>query len=149
MKVIYIRIVFLLVLFSPSLSYGGLYSDDLSRCLVESSTSSDKVKLIKWMFTSMALHPDVEYLANVTEAQRDEANKAAADLFVTLMTETCLDEARKAIKYEGMLAIKQGFEVFGQVAGKELFSNPSVARGLSGLEKHLDSEAFESKLGIK
>ncbi|MBS98358.1 MAG: hypothetical protein CMI01_06740 [Oceanospirillaceae bacterium] len=132
--------------FSGSIN-AGIYSDDLSRCLIESSTPSDKATLVKWMFTAMALHPDVASMSAVTPQQRDEANKDAARMFVNLMTETCLEQARKAIRYEGPVAVHQGFNAFGQVAGQELFANPEVAQGLTGLEKHMDLEKLESALG--
>jgi hypothetical protein len=129
-------------------SQAGLYSDDLSRCLVESSTENDKTLLVRWMFTSMALHPDVASMSNVTEAQRDTVNKAAAEMFVRLMTETCVTQAKKAIQYEGAAAVEQGFNAFGQVAGKELFANPNVAQALAGLHKHIDTKKLETVLGL-
>ena len=131
-----------------NLSQAGVYSDDLSRCLVESSTPTDKSVLVKWMFTSMALHPDVAAMAKVSEAQRLESSKAAADMFTKLMTQTCLDQAKKAIKYEGAVAIQQGFAVFGQVAGQELFANPNVATALAGLGEHIDNDKLSSTLGL-
>lgn len=126
----------------------GVYIDDLSRCLVESSTAHDKSLLVKWMFTSMALHPDVAAMSNVTEAQRDSVNKAAAEMFVRLMAESCVAQSKKAIQYEGAAAIEQGFNVFGQVAGKELFAHPNVAQALAGLQKHMDTKKLETALGL-
>ncbi|MBU1437558.1 MAG: hypothetical protein KJ930_12490 [Gammaproteobacteria bacterium] len=131
-----------------SLSQAGVYSDDLSRCLVESSTPADKSVLVKWMFTSMALHPDVAEMSKVSEVQRGESNKAAADMFTKLMTQTCVEQAKKAIKYEGPAAIQQGFTIFGQVAGQELFANPNVAKALAGLGEHIDIDKLSSVLGL-
>lgn len=130
----------------PLVCNAGVYSDDLSRCLVESATPENKAALVKWMFTSMALHPDVSAMSAVTDDQREKANKAAADMFVELMSVTCLDQSKKAIKYEGPVAIQQGFQIFGQVAGQELFANPNVAEALSGLQKHVDSEKLAEAL---
>ena len=145
-----VKSILLAILLSSSIvGYAGVYSDDLSKCLVESSTPNDKSILVKWMFTSMALHPDVKSMSLVTDVQRDSANQNAAEMFVRLMTETCLVQAKKAIKYEGPMAIQQGFTVFGQVAGQELFTDPSVAKSLAGLEKHLDGEKLSSALGLK
>ncbi|GAA5315009.1 MAG: hypothetical protein AseanaTS_02130 [Candidatus Pelagadaptatus aseana] len=132
----------------PCFTQAGIYSDDLSRCLVESSTSSDKTALVKWMFTSMALHPDVAMMSSVTDQQRDRANEEAADIFVKLMTETCLAQTKKAIQYEGPMAVQQGFSVLGQVAGQELFANPNVASALSGLEQHMDNQKLSAALGL-
>ncbi len=126
----------------------GTYSDDLSRCLVESSTPQDKSLLVKWMFTSMALHPDIASMANVTQAQRDTANKDAAEMFSRLMTVTCLEQSKKAIQFEGAAAIEQGFNAFGQVAGRELFAHPNVGQALSALQDHIDMKKLNSKLGL-
>ncbi|MCF6253106.1 MAG: hypothetical protein L3J75_17835 [Methylococcaceae bacterium] len=133
---------------SSANSFAGIYSDDLSRCLVESSTPDDKTVLVKWMFTSMSLHPQVKSMSAVTPEDLEKSNKAVAEMFVNLLTVTCKAQAKKAINYEGGLAIQQGFNVFGQVAGKELFSNPEVAKGLSGLEKYMDTEKINSNLGL-
>lgn len=137
-----------LVLSFTGPSYAGVYSDDLARCLVESSTPSHKSALVKWMFTAMALHPDVASMASISAQQRYEVNKAASEMFVTLMTDKCLSQAKKVIQYEGALAIQQGFNVFGQVAGQELFNNPNVAQGLADLEQHMDSEKLATLLGL-
>ncbi len=133
---------------ASSTSVAGVYTDDLSRCLVESSTSEDKLTLVKWMFTAMALHPAVKSMAPVTENQRDIANKNVADLLSKLLTETCVVQSRKAIKYEGTFAIQSSFQILGQVAAQELFSNPNVAAGMGGLERHIDSKRIQEVLGI-
>jgi len=144
---IYSVIAGVIVLFSSGLN-AGVYSDDLSRCLVESSTCSDKLVLVKWMFTAMSLHPAVKSMASVSAEQRDNSNKEVADLFVRLVTETCKDQTLKAIKYEGTVAIGSSFNVFGQVAAKELFSHPDVAAGMADLNKYMDPEKIRKALGI-
>lgn len=130
-------------------SHSGIYTDDLSRCLVESSDDQDRKVLVRWMFTSIALHPSAQGLANISQADFDASNQAAANLITRMMTETCHAQAKKAVKYEGPIAIQQGFQVFGQVAGQEIFAHPDVAGALAGLEKHLDADklkaAFEEK----
>lgn len=122
----------------------GVYADDLSRCLVEASSDQDRTALVRWMFTSIALHPAAQGLAQVSKADFDAANKAAADLITRLMTETCHAQAKKAVKYEGPVAIQQGFQVFGQVAGQEIFAHPDVAGALAGLEQHLDADKLQA-----
>ncbi len=141
-------VVISVLLLGASASQAGIYGDDMARCLVESSTSADKIKLVQWMFTAMSLHPAVQELAAVGEKDRNAANKGMADLMLDLVTVRCLEQAKKAIKYEGQAALQAGFSVFGQVAGQELFANPNVAAGLSGLEEHLDSDTMNKRLGI-
>jgi hypothetical protein len=139
-------VVVFILLFSPGVN-AGVYSDDLSRCLVESSTSSDKLALVRWVFTSISLHPAVRSIASVSPKQVDDSNREMAALTVKLVTVTCKNETIKAMKYEGESALKTSFGVLGQVAMKELFSNPDVAKGLAGLEKYMDTEKIKKELG--
>lgn len=135
------------MLFSANVQ-AGVYSDDLSRCLVESSTPTDKLAFVRWMFTAMALHPAVKSLASVSEAKNESASKEVAGLFKTFLTKTCKTQAVKAVKYEGPIALQSSFEVFGKIAASELFSNPEVAAGMSKLNKYMDTESLQKELGI-
>jgi len=130
-------------------SKAGIYTDDLSRCLVESATSEDKITLVRWMFTSMALHPAIKDMANVNDSQRENANKEIAKLLVSLLTVKCLDVSKKAIKYDGTGAIQVSFSLLGQIAGKELFSNPDVAKALSALDEYIDKDILNKRLDIR
>lgn len=122
-------------LFSLQIQMLVLYSDDLSRCLVESSTSADKLTLVKRMFTAMSLHPAVKSMSNVSDKQIDNSNKEVAALFVKLVTVACKEQTIKAIKYEGQSAIQSSFNLLGQVAAKELFSNSDVVAGMFGIKR--------------
>ena len=126
----------------------GPYTDALSKCLVRSTTSADKTLLIQWMFAAIALHPDVKRLATLAEKDRQEINKKASKLVEGLFTHACSSEARQALTYEGDGAIGASFDALGQVAGRELFANPSVARGLGGVAKVLDMEQLKKRLAL-
>jgi len=132
----------------PSTLHAGVYTDDLSKCLVDSSTSEDKITLAKWMFTAMTLHPAVASMSTVTSKQRDDANKGMGELMVDLISVRCLEQSKKAIKNEGQSALEASFNVLGQVAGKELLANPNVALGLAGLKANIDSNLLNKRLGI-
>jgi hypothetical protein len=98
------------------------------------------------MFASMSIHPAVKDLTSVTPEQRAEANRAFAKLMTRLLTEKCVVEAREAVKYEGESALGNAFNLFGQVAARDMFSNPSVAAALGDLEKLLDFKALMKTL---
>lgn len=132
-----------------NLAHAGLYSDDLSRCLIEKSTEENTVTLTKWMFTALSLHPAVSSMSGVSASDIEMSNKEMAAMFMELMTIRCKEQAAKAIKYEGGIAIQQGFMVFGQVAGQSLFQNPKVAEGMSSLDKYMDKDLLEKELGIE
>lgn len=129
-------------------AHAGVYGDDMARCLVDKSTQEDKLAFVQWMFTAMALHPAVSEIAPVPDSARTQANKKVGKLMVELMSERCLNATKKAIKYEGQVAIQSSFQVFGQIAAQELFAHPNVAAGLSQLENFVDGDALNEKLGI-
>lgn len=124
----------------------GPYSDDLAKCLVESTTTADKNALVKWMFATAALHPAVKSIASVTDAERAQSTRSTAELFVKLLTESCRAQAQQAVKYEGATALQTGFQILGQVAARELFADPNVAQGLTELEQYIDSRKIEQAL---
>jgi hypothetical protein len=122
----------------------GPYADELGKCLVQSTTRADREALVRWMFAALASHPAVKSVALVSRAQMDEANRVTGELFMRLLTTQCKDAAVRAIQYEGAGALDAGFQVLGQVAGRELMSSPDVAASMAGLEKHLDKDRLQS-----
>jgi predicted GNAT family N-acyltransferase len=127
----------------------GPYSDDLAKCLVESTTAADKNALVKWMFATAALHPAVKSIASVTDAERAQSTRSTAELFEKLLTESCRTPAQQAVKYEGAAALQTGFQMLGQVAARELFADPGVTHGLAELENYIDSQKIEQALAPK
>jgi hypothetical protein len=125
----------------------GPYGDDLSKCLVAKTTEADRVTFVQWMFSALSLHPAVKPMATVSPEQLDNANKRTAELFTNLLTESCRDEVRAALKYEGNTAFQSSFQVLGQIAGRELLASPDVAAAMAGLEKYFDKEKFQAVMG--
>jgi len=140
----YIKLVaacFLLV--ASSTAHAGIYSDDMSRCLVSNTSAKDKTDLVRWIFTISALHPDLSSVAAVSEKQRDDMNRKVARLLERLLTESCRKQTQEALKYEGSAAMQLSFQVLGQVAMQELMSNTAVANGFVGFSKHIDKSKLE------
>ena len=50
------------------------------------------------------------------------------------------------MKYEGQTALESSFRMLGEVAMRELFSNPKVETGLAELDKHWDEEEVKRLL---
>jgi hypothetical protein len=143
MKHLWISILLIASAASQS-AVAGLYTDDLSRCLVSSTTKEDRVVLVKWIFTALAQHPDVASLTTIDSANAESATKELGAMFMRLMTDVCGAKLVEAIKYEGTSALEQSFSVLGQVAARELMVHPDVLKSLTGLEKHLDRSKFEA-----
>ena len=125
-------------------AFAGVYTDDLSRCLVEKTTKEEKTALVQWIFVAMAQHPSVSALQKVTAEDVRLYNSKAGALFTKLLTETCVETSKKAIKYEGAVAIQAAFQVLGQAAAGELFVHPDVTKVMSGLEEFLDGNKLEA-----
>jgi len=142
MKRIHAVVAIALLTMSPA--FAGVYGDDLSRCLVEKTTSQEKTSLVQWIFVAMSRHPSVSSLTKITADDVEKHNKVAGELFTRLLTETCAEQTKKAVKYEGGAAIQNAFGVLGQVATSELFTNQDVAAVMSGLEKYLDAKKLEA-----
>lgn len=129
--------------------WAGPYADDLTKCLVKSTTTEDKSTLVQWMFAMSALHPDVKQLSAVSPGKRTELNRQVANMLTSLLTQACLSETRDALNYEGPQTLVTGFTVLGQVAGRELFSSPEVSAGMEELGSMVDSQKLESTLKSK
>ena len=95
----------LLAALASSAASAGVYTDQLSKCLVDSTTTEDRTMLVKWLFTAASVHPAISSLSTVTAADRDTANQVIADLFVKLLTESCRDPAKTALKFEGAVTM--------------------------------------------
>jgi hypothetical protein len=63
-----------------------------------------------------------------------------------MLTVTCAVETKEAVKYEGVRAIESAFNLFGQIAARELFANKEVNKGIADLEKYFDTEKIAKAL---
>jgi hypothetical protein len=137
-------LIFVLLIFSSvSPAFAGPYADALGKCMVGATTGPEKTTLVRWIFAMMALHPDVQSSSAVTPEQRGALAKQIAQLFQRLLTESCLKEAREAIRYEGVSTIQSSFSLLGQVAARELFTDPKVMEGMAEFSKYIDEKKFK------
>jgi hypothetical protein len=122
----------------------GVYTDDLSKCLVKSANPADQQALILWIFAAMSAHPAVKPYTKVTDAQLQASNKQAGELMQRLLTIDCRPEAVAAIKYEGESAFTAAFSVLGQVAMRGLMADPSVTTAVGGISAGIDNAKLEA-----
>ena len=134
-----------IVLTGASAAHAGPYTDDLSKCAVESTTAEDRVDLVRWMFAAASSHPAVKPISSVSAETLDQANQKMAGIVMRVLTESCRAQAEKAVKYEGgAVAIQTSFQMLGQVAGQELCASPEVATAMNGMEKYIDATKLEA-----
>jgi len=135
-----------LALLAP-LAAAGPYTDDLSKCLVASTTPADRVALVRWIFIAFSAQPTVATMSAVKPADVDGANAEIGGLFMKLLTDSCREKAKLALRYEGPATIQLSFQVLGQVAGMELASSPEVQARMTGFSKHIDVEKLKELSG--
>ena len=128
-------------------SHAGVYSDDMTKCLVASTSQQDKVALVRWIFATAALHPEVASIANISASERESLNRSMGALVEKLLTQTCRKQTMDAIKYEGPVAFQQSFNVLGQVAMRELMDNKEVSASAGAFAQYMDKKKLES-IGI-
>lgn len=123
-------------------AHAGQYADQLTKCLVDSTTDEDKAGLARWIFASAAQNPNVADLAAVTDEQRTEMSKSVAAIFERVLTQDCRTQFRDAKKNEGENMLSMSFGTLVQVAMGKLIDNPAVSGALGGIDKELNKQKF-------
>jgi hypothetical protein len=121
----------------------GVYSDDLSKCLVKSMSPSDQTAVVRWIFSAMALHPDVAPYAKLTPAQHDAFDQEASLLMQRLLTVDCRKETVEALKYEGPASFEASFSTLGQVAMRGLMGHPTVMQDMTKFGSYGDKSKID------
>lgn len=128
---------------SISFANSNVYSDDLTRCLVDKTTEIDRLDLMKWIFNTFSSHPalsdSIKNSKLESESYKMITNKKVAKLFERLLTEDCAKEVHNAVKYaDGNEAIKSSFQVLGRIAAQELMSNQETNKSMEKFTDFLD-----------
>ena len=144
MRKLVLPVALLLALATPMAARAGVYSDDLSRCLVANTHDADQIVLAQWIFGIMSVHPDVAPIAKVDDATRVAMSKKVASLFQTLLTDSCRNETTQAMKYEGVEALKGSFELLGKIAMNTLMGDPKVAAETQAFVQYLDEAKLKA-----
>lgn len=139
--------VFALLCSLPALAQSQ--GDVLGKCLGDSTTGKDRKDLARWVFVSMAAHPEIRDLANISPEISDKSSREMGALVTRLLTESCVKEAQAVARGEGSQAMRTAFEALGRLAMLELTSNAEVAASVAGFEHYVDkaklTAVFEGK----
>jgi hypothetical protein len=133
--------------FYTPLAVAGVYQDDLTKCMVTATTTSDRGLLVQWIFSVAALNPVVKSRSTVTDQQRDSEDKKVEALFSRLLADNCHKESLDAVKYEGTVnVLPESFHVLGQIAMHDLMNEPNVAKGVSAIKAYFKDDERLKKL---
>ncbi|MFW1858172.1 hypothetical protein [Acinetobacter defluvii] len=116
----------------------GQAVDQLSECLVKSTTAADKTTVLQWTFTALAQHPDLKAFSHVTPEQKTALDKSLAQTLQRILTEQCSTQAQAVIKAEGLQAVGDSFQELGSITGEEILKTPEIKQQLNGVLKYID-----------
>lgn len=128
-------------------AHAGPSVEALSTCLGDHTSGKERKDLARWMFTAMATHPDIKDLSKATDAGRESSDKAMGQLVTALLAERCSAQVREVVSQEGSAGMFNAFRALGELAMKELMSNPDVGRAMGGYERYLDQAKIRAALG--
>lgn len=127
----------------------GPASDSLATCMSDHTSGRDRKDLARWIFVSIAVHPELTALSTADNEVRSTANKQLAALVTKLITETCIQQARAAAKEEGHHGVNLAFKRLGEIAMTELMSHPEVRGAVVAYAHHLDGQKIEAALSSR
>lgn len=124
-------------------AFAGPASDALGQCLSDNTSGRERKELAKWIFVSMAAHPEIQTVAKVAPAVVEETQRATGTIFTRLLGSACTKESQAAVQAEGPNGARLGFEFLGRIAMQELMTNPDVADTVAGFQRYVDLPAVE------
>ena len=127
----------------------GPATDALGKCLVAAATPADHVVMVDWIFTTIARHPSVSSMANISDAQRLDINKKTGALFSRLMIDDCGVQIKAAVEQDGTDAVSSAFSVLGAAAMADLMGDPNVQSATTDLGPYFDEKGLEAVLSGK
>lgn len=121
----------------------------LGECIVAKLSPTDRQDLARWVFLSMATHPEVKPLA----AENGEATQAAARkvgaLFTHTLRDTCAEQAKEAAQAGGPPVVASTIHFFTQLGVQELMTNKDVLASLASFGPFADREGIDRAVRAK
>lgn len=131
---------------SPMPALAGPDAEVLGACLADNTSGKDRKDLARWIFLAMAAHPDLRDLTAADDRLRTDSNKGMASLVTRLLTVDCVVQARTAVQSEGGAGMSSAFKSLGELAMRELMSNPNVTAAVMGYTPFIDRKKFEAAM---
>lgn len=126
------------ILGASQVASAGATVDQLSECLVKSTTATDKTAVLQWTFVALSTHPDLKSFSNVTEDQKTQLDQKFAQVLQRILVEQCAEQTKAVIKTEGIQAVGDAFQALGRNTGDEILKNQEVKAQLKGVLKYVD-----------
>ena len=124
--------------------------DALRTCLTDNTSGKDRKDLIKWIFFSMAAHPELKQYAVTNTLAADEGSRRMGALVSRLLTESCAKETKAVMgSGEGSRSMAVAFEGLGKMAMQELMTDKSVQDSMGGFMRYVDQNRLNQLMAPK
>jgi len=115
----------------------------LGQCIVANLSASDRQDLARWVFLSMAVHPEVrQFSVEGTEPAQAAARKVGA-LVTRLLRDRCAKEVNEAARAGGAPVVPSAINFFTQIGVQELMINKDVLAALGSFSQFADKEGID------
>jgi hypothetical protein len=121
----------------------------LGKCIVANITASDRQDLARWVFLSMAAHPEVKQFSNARAEAADVAARKVGALFTRTMRDECAKEVQEAARTKGPPVVPSAINFFTQLGVQELMTNRDVLSTLSSFSQFADREGIDRTARVK
>ncbi|MCK4087295.1 hypothetical protein NVT87_07545 [Acinetobacter radioresistens] len=123
---------------ASQIALAGPTVDQLSNCLMKSTTPTDKTVVLQWTFVALGNHPDLKAFSNVTATQKEALDKNLATVLQRIVVEQCSAQTKAVIQTEGLQAVGDSFQELGSITGEEILKTPEIKQQLNGVLKYVD-----------
>lgn len=123
---------------TTQITQAGPTVDQLSDCLVKSTTAADKTAVLQWTFVALSSHPDLKAFSQVSATQKEQLDRNLAGVLQRIIVEQCSAQTKAVIQAEGIQAVANSFQELGQSSGEEILKNPEVKEQLKGVVRYID-----------
>ena len=120
-------------------------TDAFGVCLVDSLTGKERKRLARWIFFSIAAHPEIKPYLSASKQDIDSSDQYVGRLVTRLLVDDCPAELKAANK-EDPRAAQKAFELVGQVAMQELMANEQVENAVANYGRYADQDRISAVL---
>jgi hypothetical protein len=117
----------------------------LAVCLTDSLNGKERKQLAKWIYFSIAAHPEMKPYSNISADVRTDTDKYVGTLVTRLLVDDCASQLKIAQKTDPN-SLQKAFELVGQVAMQEIMTNPDVTSTIGSYSKYVDQKRISSIL---
>ena len=117
---------------------------ELGQCLVGQTTGNDRLLMARWIGISLSSSPQLADSVTVDADEKLSVDKGMAALYVRLLTRDCVEQVGPLVVAGDQRAIETGFGMLGEIAMRELMSNPQAQAAMMGFTSHIPPEAYST-----